>query len=144
MSSGQNQIKAGHTKCHLVTNVHIWCQIYTTPGAIYPCLGLTRASLGWSTGQAKARIDGARICVYLAPQCHLVTPNFHSLRSGACRNSVEVRCFSSEAGLQRATFPIVVQRPSLSDDDAGTNQSGLFNLGFYIMTSNTPFLDRLA
>ena len=25
-------------------------QVYTTPGAIYPCLGLPRASLGWSTG----------------------------------------------------------------------------------------------
>ena len=27
-------------------------QVYTTPGAIYPCLGLYSASLGWSTGLA--------------------------------------------------------------------------------------------
>ena len=47
-------------------------------------------------------------------------PNsFHSRRSGACRNAVEVKCFSSEGGLHRAAFPVAVQRPQEGENSEG-------------------------
>ena len=55
-------------------------------------------------------------------------PNsFHSRRSGACRNAVEVKCFSSEGGLHRAAFPVAVQRPEEGENNEGLMDDELGN-----------------
>ena len=43
-----------------LTSLYFRRQVYTTPGAIYPCLGLPRASLGWTLGSTNG-MNSARI-----------------------------------------------------------------------------------